>query len=240
MINLKINDVMEDIIKIAFIGHQRENYLPHISAEKALLEAFENLEVTYESSWISPEATINTEEIEKYNAFWLLSDPVNFTDKAISLLEQIRIKDIPLLATGTAFKTFIVEFIRNILKDENEESYMEYYNDITDYTNVSVKINSGTLAERIYLKDSTFNQTNCSFGLNTEKTQILEDGGLIFSGKDEDGNVKIAELPANHFYLSTLYLPQLNSESQSPSKLITAFIKAGILHFLSKNSIIAK
>ncbi|UZR94970.1 hypothetical protein [Chondrinema litorale] len=231
---------MEDIIKIAFIGHYRENYLPHISAEKALFEAFEHLEVAYRSSWITAETAIKEEEINQYNAFWLISDPGNFTDEAISLLEEIRKRDIPLLATGTAFKSVIVEFVRNIIQDNNEESYLDYYDDITDYKNVSVKITSGTLAERIYLKDSTFNQTNCSFGVKKETIQHLEEAGLTFSGKDEDGDIKIVELPLNHFYLSTLYLPQLNSESKSPSKLITAFVKAGILHFLSKNSIIAK
>ena len=231
---------MEDIIQIGFIGHKRENYLPHISADKALFEAFDALEVKYQIHWISPENIGNFSIIEKINAFWMISDPDNFSDEAISLVKYIRENDIPFLATGTAFRTFIKEFVENILQKEANNEFFEFYEDFTDYQNVSVKIVPGTLAERCYLKDSTFNQTNCEFGLKLEKTAELQDAGLVISGKDENGAVKIVELPQNHFHLATLYLPQLNSESKIPSKLITSFVKSGILNFLTKNSLLTR
>ena len=231
---------MEDIIQIGFIGHFRENYLPHISAEKALFEAFDALEVSYESKWISPEEIEDYSEIDSINAFWMISDPENANMNAINLVNYIRKQDIPFLATGTAFKSLINEFAVKELNENLNNSFFEYYEEITDYQNVSVKIIPGTLAERCYLKTSTFNQTNCDFGLKTDKVSALEKIGLIISGKDENGAVKIVEYPNNHFYLGTLYLPQLNSESKIPSKLITSFVKSGILDFLSKNSIVTR
>jgi CTP synthase len=228
---------MEDIIKIGFIGHQRENYLPHISAEKALFEAFETLEVAYQAQWISPEKICDFSEIDDMNAYWMLSDPENFSAEALALVKNIRKQDIPFLATGTAFKTLISEFIQTELGTKDDSSFFEFYDDLTDYQNVSVKIIPGTLAERCYLKNSTFNQTNCDFGLKADKINELEEAGLIISGTDENGAVKIVESPLNHFHLGTLYLPQLNSESKVPSKLVTSFIKSSILNFLTKNSI---
>ncbi len=232
--------MMEDIIQIGFVGQKRENYLPHISAEKALFEAFDALEVKYQAHWISPENIENFAKIDKINAFWMLSDPDNFSEEAISFVKYIRENDIPFLATGTAFKTYIKDIVKNLVEKEPDNTYFEFYDDITDYQNVSVKIVPGTLAERCYLKDSTFNQTNCDFGLNSDKADDLAAAGLVISGKDENGAVKVVELPTNHFHLATLYLPQLNSESKIPSKLVTSFIKSGILNFLSKNSILTK
>jgi len=73
-----------------------------------------------------------------------------------------------------------------------------------------------------------------------EQVSKLEVAGLVLSGKDENGAIKIVEYPLNHFHLTTLYLPQLNSESKIPSKLVTSFVKSGILNFLSKNSIVTR
>lgn len=231
---------MEDIIQIGFIGHHRENYLPHISAEKALFEAFDSLEVAYEAKWISPEAIEDFTEIDDINAYWMISDPENASMNAVKLVNHIRKQDIPFLATGTAFKTLVNEFALTELNESLGNSFFEYYEEITDYQNVSVKIIPSTLAERCYLKASTFNQTNCDFGLKADKVSALEEVGLVISGKDENGAVKIVEYPYNHFHLGTLYLPQLNSESKIPSKLVTSFVKSGILNFLSNNSIVTR
>jgi CTP synthase (UTP-ammonia lyase) len=66
----------------------------------------------------------------------------------------------------------------------------------------------------------------CQFGLNHEYQPLIEQSDLRIAGVDQDGEVRILELPAHRFFIATLLVPQAASTPQAPHPLITAYLAA--------------
>jgi CTP synthase (UTP-ammonia lyase) len=67
---------------------------------------------------------------------------------------------------------------------------------------------------------------HCSYGLNQEYLEVLTSHGLRFSGFDDSGQVRIAELPGHPFFLGTLFQPELHGDGTSPHPIIRALAVA--------------
>ena len=66
--------------------------------------------------------------------------------------------------------------------------------------------------------------------MNPAYREALEAAGLVLSGFSDNGDIRIAELPAHPFFIATLFQPQLSSEAARPHPLIGAFVAAGLAH----------
>ena len=69
----------------------------------------------------------------------------------------------------------------------------------------------------------------CSYGLAPAYRDLLAGHGLVFSGEDDGGEVRIAELPGHPFFLATLFQPELAAEPR-PHPIICAFAAAAAGH----------
>jgi CTP synthase (UTP-ammonia lyase) len=83
----------------------------------------------------------------------------------------------------------------------------------------------GTKASTAYPKVRARENFLCNYGLNTKfRSQIEKE--ICVSGFDEDGDVRMIELPQHPFYVATLFVPQMNSTPESPHPLISSFVRA--------------
>jgi CTP synthase (UTP-ammonia lyase) len=64
----------------------------------------------------------------------------------------------------------------------------------------------------------------------TRHLDTLRAHGLRYSGHDEDGHVRIAELPGHPFFLATLFRPELVGDGSRPHPVVRAFARAAIAH----------
>ena len=92
----------------------------------------------------------------------------------------------------------------------------------------TIKIVPGTLAYRVYGKESVIEEFRCSYGLNPDYRNKIGAGGLIVSGVDSNGEVRMVELSGHRFFMATLFLPQLSSSFDLPHGLIVAYLKAAV------------
>ena len=90
----------------------------------------------------------------------------------------------------------------------------------------AVMVVPGTLAAKISGAGRRTERYHCSYGLNPDYLEALAGGGLRFSGFDDDGQVRIAELPGHPFYLRTLFQPELQDDGAQPHPVIRAFAVA--------------
>ncbi|MCP4749917.1 MAG: hypothetical protein GY866_03400 [Proteobacteria bacterium] len=88
-----------------------------------------------------------------------------------------------------------------------------------------INIEPETLASRIYGENSSTEQFNCSYGLNEEYLDHVANWALKITGKDENGEARIVELPNHRFFVATLFLPQLSSSLEAPHPLIVEFVR---------------
>lgn len=84
----------------------------------------------------------------------------------------------------------------------------------------------GTRAAELYGSGRAVEQFVCNYGINPEYGELLEAHGLVVSGRSEDSEVRIVELPAHPFFVATLFVPQMTSTPARPHPLIKAFVGA--------------
>lgn len=90
---------------------------------------------------------------------------------------------------------------------------------------MSVFIQPHTLAYQCYQAGSADESYYCNFGLNPEHLSTLTDAGLVVSGVDQDGEVRIVELPGHRFFMGTLFVPQ----TRPGHTLMAGFYRASTL-----------
>ncbi len=96
-----------------------------------------------------------------------------------------------------------------------------------------ITFKKGTLAQKAYKKTEVLERHRHRFRVNPEYVEVLEEAGLVFSGKSEIVNLKteevveMIELEENihPFFIGTQYHPEFIARPLSPHPLFSAFIK---------------
>jgi len=90
----------------------------------------------------------------------------------------------------------------------------------------NVRIVPDSLAHRIYTKNEAREIFACNYGLNPAFEDKIRTKELRVSGYDEDGTARIIELPGHPFFMATLFVPQVLSQSRKPHPLVVAYLEA--------------
>ena len=93
---------------------------------------------------------------------------------------------------------------------------------------MEVSIKPGSRAAADYQAARSMEKFYCNFGLNPEYQEQLENGGLLVTGKDQNGEARIVELAKHPFFAGTLFVPQARSAAGNPHPLILEFCRAAI------------
>jgi CTP synthase (UTP-ammonia lyase) len=89
-----------------------------------------------------------------------------------------------------------------------------------------IRIVPGSQASRIYGKSEAPEIFACNYGLNEAFADQIRSRELRVSGYDEDGAVRMVELPGHPFFMATLFVPQVVSEGGKPHPLIVSYLEA--------------
>jgi len=89
-----------------------------------------------------------------------------------------------------------------------------------------VTVRPGTLAARIMGAGPSTERYFCSYGLDEEYLPTLEAHGLVVSGVDDHGAVRLAERGDHPFFLGSLFQPELASSATWVHPIIRAFVAA--------------
>ena len=92
----------------------------------------------------------------------------------------------------------------------------------------NVRIAPGTQTHKIYGTNEATEIFACSYGLNEAFGDQIRSRDLVISARDDDGAVRIVELPNHPFFIATLFVPQVSSQSGKPHPLIVAYLRSAI------------
>ncbi len=87
----------------------------------------------------------------------------------------------------------------------------------------------GTIARKLYKTEKVEERHRHRFEVNPEYIDLLEDNGLVFSGRSPDGTLmEIAELPEKEhpFFIGSQFHPEFTSRPLSTNPLFDGFVKA--------------
>ncbi len=224
---------------IGLVGDRNPANRLHVATEKALTDS----PMAPAVEWLSTERLSEPGAIDltRYAGFLITpGSPYRSLDGALAAIRHAREHQVPLLGTCGGFQHLVLEFARHVLgrvdADHAETSPGAADLAVTALTcslagqTHPVRIVAGTRAASLYGVDEVLEPFFCSYGLNPVYRPLLEAHGLVVSGVDRLGEVRIVELPPQPFFVGALFVPQARHRRDEPHPLISAFIAAAREH----------
>jgi len=91
------------------------------------------------------------------------------------------------------------------------------------------QIKTGTLAHKVWGRDLISERHRHRYELNTKYEKILNENGMIISGRSPDGKLpEIIEIPSHKFFLACQFHPEFQSNPFESHPMFSAFIKASM------------
>lgn len=221
--------------RIALVGDRSPHVRSHQRAPVLLdrLEDRDNLNL--DVYWVPTGEVDGT--LKGFDGIWLLpGSPYQDEAGGIEAVRIARENGIPFLGTCAGFHHAMLEYARNVcgaVDAQHGES-----NPAADDLFIvplacslvghegPIQVMPGTRAAEVLGVERSQERYHCSYGLDSSRLGLLQEHGLVFSGYDDAGDPRIAELPDHPFYLATLFQPELAGDGTRPHPLIQAFATA--------------
>ncbi|HDD46049.1 MAG TPA: CTP synthase (glutamine hydrolyzing) [Candidatus Aenigmarchaeota archaeon] len=239
-------------VKIAITGKYTELHDSYVSILHAITHACMHLSLKPEIKWIETTDIENG----KIRAERVLSDvngvlvPGGFGSRGaegkIECIRYARENNVPFLGLCFGFQLACIEFARNICKLRNANS--TEIDPETKYPIIDllpeqrkvykkggtmrlggqdVIIKKGSMAYKLYGKVKIRERFRHRYEFNPEYKEIIEQGGLIFSGHDKSGEImQILELAKHKFFIATQFHPEFTSRLMKPNPIFLGFVRA--------------
>jgi CTP synthase (UTP-ammonia lyase) len=88
----------------------------------------------------------------------------------------------------------------------------------------AIDLAPGSRIERLLGTARTVERYHCAYGVSPASIDLLAAHGMLYSGHDDSGGVRVAELPEHPFFLATLFQPELHPDGVHP--VIRGFAQA--------------
>jgi CTP synthase (UTP-ammonia lyase) len=224
-----------DTPRVALVGDRSPNVRAHVRIPALLTALAEQDRLVLDAYWIPTEDA--SADLDGFDAIWLVpGSPYRSEAGALAAARTARERNIPFLGTCGGFQHALLEYARNVC-GLTSARHAENAADLDDALIVplscslvgheaAVRVEAGSLAERVLGTRSTVERYHCSYGLSAEFLDVLREGGLRFTGVDENGEVRIAELPGHPFFLTTLFQPELAGDGSRAHPVIRALATA--------------
>jgi CTP synthase len=238
------------VVSIALVGKYVELHDAYISVRESLKHAALALGVDLDLKWI------HSVDLEKGSAPEILAGangvivPGGFGSRGIegkiNAIRYARLNDIPYFGLCLGMQLQVIEFSREILKNEKTNSaefdqstphpvidLMPEQKEITDLGGTMrlglypCALQPGTIARNAYGLSLVQERHRHRFELNNHYRSQLEANGLICSGLSPDGKlVEIVELKGHPFMVGTQFHPEFLSRPTRPHPLFVQFMRA--------------
>ncbi|MFJ3787367.1 hypothetical protein [Kitasatospora sp. NPDC090091] len=198
-------------------------------------------QLVLDAYWIPSEDAAAPGALDGFDAVWLLpGGPYRSEAGALAAVRTARERGIPFLGTCAGFQHAVLEYARNVC-GIGGAAHGESHPDGEDLVIVplacslvghegAVRIAPGTLAERVLGTTRTLERYHCAYGLNDAYLDRLRERGLRFSGTDDDGDLRILELPDHPFFLASLFQPELAGDGTRAHPIVRALAAAAVEH----------
>lgn len=224
--------------RIALVGDRSPSVRAHTRIP-AVLDALRG-EADLDVYWIPTPDARDPAALQGFDGIWLVpGSPYRSPEGGMTAARVARTGGIPFLGTCGGFQHAMLEFARNVCgltgaqhaeygagdEPTDDDLIVELSCSLAGHE-AAVDLTFGSLIERLLGVSRTVERYHCSYGLSDTHTDLLTTNGMRFTGRDESGAVRAAELPDHPFYLTTLFQPELSGDPTSPHPIIRGFIQA--------------
>lgn len=226
--------------RIALVGDRSPSVVSHTRVPLLLDALAERDRLVLDAYWISSEDAGAEGAVSGFDAVWVLpGSPYRSEAGVLSAIRTARVEGIPFLGTCGGFQHALLEYARevcglaNAAHAENDPDAEDLLIEPLSCSLVGhegvVVVEPGSLAQTVIGSERTVERYFCAYG-PTRHLDTLRAHGLRFSGHDEDGHVRIAELPGHPFFLASLFQPELSGDGSRPHPMVRALARAAVAH----------
>jgi CTP synthase (UTP-ammonia lyase) len=222
--------------RIAIVGDRSANVRAHARIP-VLIEALLRREsIVLDPYWVSTSEALSC-DLTGFDGIWVApGSPYASFEGALAAARTAREEGIPYLGTCGGFQHALIEYARSVCglagahhaevaPDAGVLLFVPLDCSLVGHEE-TVMVVPGTLAARVVGPGRRTERYHCAYGLNREYLELLAGAGVCFSGFDDSGNVRIAEIPGHPFFLGTLFQPELHGDGTQPHPIIRAFAMA--------------
>lgn len=227
--------------RLALVGERSPSVQAHLRIP-GLLDALAHRDhLVLDAYWVQTQDVEASGALDGFDAVWLVpGSPYRSEAGAVAAVRAAREGAVPFLGTCGGFQHALLEFARDVCGHAtaaHAENQPEAEDPVITPLICSlvghegpIEIAAGSLAERVLAAERTVERYHCSYGLSPSYLDVLSANGLRFSGVDEEGQPRIAELPGHPFFLATLFQPELAGDGTRPHPIIRALATAAVQH----------
>jgi CTP synthase len=249
----------KDVVKIGIVGKYVEYEDSYKSLKEALVHGSLAHNLKLELNWVEAEGLEPADKADKsYEAQLEGYDgilvPGGFGKRGIEgmlkAIQYAREKQVPYFGICLGMQTACVEFARNVcgLADANSSEFdqatphrviyklrelrgVEELGGTMRLGAWPCKIETDTLAYRIYGQSEISERHRHRYEFNREYEDTMTAGGLKISGSTPDGTyVEMVEIPGHPHFIGCQFHPEFKSKPLEPHPLFKAFIGAAYEH----------
>ncbi|WP_284432105.1 hypothetical protein [Streptomyces sp. TUS-ST3] len=226
--------------RIALVGDRSPGVVSHTRIPVLLDALVEHERIVLDAYWIPSEDAGDTDAVRGFDAVWVVpGSPYRSEAGVLAAIRAAREAGIPFLGTCAGFQHALLEYARHVCgltraaHAENDPDADDLLIEplacsLVDHEG-RVDIESGSLARSVIGSEQTVERYFCAYG-PSRHLDTLRAHGLRFSGHDESGRVRIAELPGHPFFLATLFQPELSDDGSRPHPVVRALARAVVDH----------
>ncbi|HYM76564.1 MAG TPA: hypothetical protein VE377_11355 [Candidatus Dormibacteraeota bacterium] len=243
---------MSDAVRIGILGDFNADFRSHHATNDALQHAARKLKMEVTGEWL-PTPSLTDPDIEKkletFDGIWASpGSPYKSFDGMLKGIEFARRRDWPFLGTCGGFQYAFIEFARNVLniKDADSAENNSGSKNIIIYPVAcavpdrkgnapklsgavpEIRLRPGSYLQSFYARDkeSVTEEFFCDFEINPDFEWATMEAGFPVVARGPQGEIRAIESPTHHFYLATLFQPQLSSTEKNPHPIVLAFVQA--------------
>jgi CTP synthase (UTP-ammonia lyase) len=225
--------------RIALVGDRSPTVRAHTRIP-ALLDALrERDQLDLDAYWIPTTDVTGPDSLDGFAGIWLVpGSPYRSEAGAIAAARTARESGIPFLGTCGGFQHAMLEFARTVCglttarhaettTGDDGALIVELACALAGHE-AAINVEPGSLAARLLGAARTVERYHCSYGVAESYLELLRANGMRFSGVDDKGEVRIAELPSHPFYLVSLFQPELAGDGSRAHPMIQGFARAAL------------
>ncbi|MEE1756552.1 glutamine amidotransferase-related protein [Streptomyces sp. SP18CS02] len=229
--------------RIALVGDRRATVRSHARVPLLLDALAERDGLVLDASWVPTGDAVSPGAVEGFDAVWVLpGGPYRSEDGALAAIRTAREREIPFLGTCCGFRHALMEYARGVCGVSWRASGGPVPDAGADGSPAvplacapvgregPVLLAPGSLAESVIGTGSPVERFQCSYGPVGRHLETLRAHGLRFTGEDDGGQVRVAELPGHPFFLATMFQPESAGDGTRPHRMLRALAAAATAH----------
>lgn len=228
--------------KIAILGDFNPIYHTHHALNDSILQVSNHLGTFVQCDWISTDVFDTKTVFDKglYSSLWIApGSPYKDFNNVLDVIRYARVNNIPTLGNCGGFQHMVIEFARNvcgITHADHEETSADSDDLVIHRLACSLAgleedltiIDQKSIIYSILQKQKFAARYFCSYGLNEKYHNVLQQNGLAFTSRSDEGAIRSFELKSHPFFVGTLFQPALVSGNNEPNPILVEFFRRAI------------